>query len=83
VLDRVEQLRPQWVHAMHGGTLGAELLPRFAKALRQQAERIRVPMPLASLLHDLFVAVEARGWSELDWSALGRLAAFEAGFPDS
>jgi hypothetical protein len=39
-------------------------------------------MPLASLLHDRLVAVEARGWSDLDWSALGRLAAFEAGIPE-
>jgi hypothetical protein len=27
-------------------------------------------------------AAEARGWSELDWSALGRLTAFEAGIPE-
>jgi DNA-directed RNA polymerase beta subunit len=40
-------------------------------------------MPVGSLLHDRLVAAEARGWSELDWSALGRLAAFEAGIPES
>jgi 3-hydroxyisobutyrate dehydrogenase-like beta-hydroxyacid dehydrogenase len=57
-------------------------IPLAMKDLRlllAEAERIAVPMPLASLLHDRFVAAEARGWSELDWSALGRLAAFEAG----
>jgi Malic enzyme, NAD binding domain len=46
------------------------------------AEHSTVPMPLASLLQDWLVAVEARGWSELDWSSLGKLAAFEAGLPE-
>jgi 3-hydroxyisobutyrate dehydrogenase-like beta-hydroxyacid dehydrogenase len=49
------------------------------RLLLAEAEHSTVPMPLASLLHDRLVAVEARGWSELDWSALGQLAAFEAG----
>jgi 3-hydroxyisobutyrate dehydrogenase-like beta-hydroxyacid dehydrogenase len=57
-------------------------VPLAVKDLRlllAEAEHSTVPMPLASLLHDRLVAVEARGWSELDWSALGKLAAFEAG----
>jgi 3-hydroxyisobutyrate dehydrogenase-like beta-hydroxyacid dehydrogenase len=61
-------------------------IPLAMKDLRlllAEAERMEVPMPVASLLHDRFVAAEARGWSELDWSALGRLAAFEAGIPDT
>lgn len=60
-------------------------IPLAMKDLRlllAEAERIEVPMPVASLLHDRFVAAEARGWSELDWSALGRLAAFKAGIPE-
>jgi flavorubredoxin len=36
VADRVERMRPEWVHAMHGGTLTGEILPSFAKALREQ-----------------------------------------------
>jgi 3-hydroxyisobutyrate dehydrogenase-like beta-hydroxyacid dehydrogenase len=51
------------------------------RLLLAEAEHSNVPMPVASLLHDRLVAVEARGWSELDWSALGLLAAFEAGIP--
>jgi 3-hydroxyisobutyrate dehydrogenase-like beta-hydroxyacid dehydrogenase len=60
-------------------------IPLAMKDLRlllAEAERIAVPMPFASLLHDRFVAAEARGWADLDWSALGRLAAFEAGIED-
>jgi 3-hydroxyisobutyrate dehydrogenase-like beta-hydroxyacid dehydrogenase len=60
-------------------------IPLAVKDLRlllAEAERIEVPMPVASLLHDRLVAAEAQGWSELDWSALGRLAAFEAGIPE-
>lgn len=59
-------------------------VPLAMKDLRlvlAEAEHLSVPMPVASLLHDRLVAAEARGWSDLDWSALGLLAAFEAGVP--
>jgi 3-hydroxyisobutyrate dehydrogenase-like beta-hydroxyacid dehydrogenase len=44
-----------------------------------EAEREAVPMPSASLVHDRLVGVMARGWADLDWSALGLLAARDAG----
>jgi 3-hydroxyisobutyrate dehydrogenase-like beta-hydroxyacid dehydrogenase len=43
------------------------------------AEALRVPMPLASLLRDRFLALLAQGGGQLDWSAIGRLAARDAG----
>ena len=43
------------------------------------AEGLRVPLPLASLLHDRFLALLAHGGDKLDWSAIGRLAAKDAG----
>jgi 3-hydroxyisobutyrate dehydrogenase-like beta-hydroxyacid dehydrogenase len=46
-----------------------------------EAEHLAVPMPAASLVHDRLVATIARGWGELDWSALGLLAALDAGLP--
>jgi 3-hydroxyisobutyrate dehydrogenase-like beta-hydroxyacid dehydrogenase len=46
------------------------------------AERLRVPMPLGSLLHDRFLRLLAQGGNHLDWSAVGGLAAQDAGdFP--
>jgi 3-hydroxyisobutyrate dehydrogenase-like beta-hydroxyacid dehydrogenase len=42
-------------------------------------ESLRVPMPLASLLHDRFLALLAQGGEALDWSAIGGLAAKDAG----
>jgi flavorubredoxin len=36
VVDRIEQIGPDWVHAMHGGTLTGEVLPRYARALREE-----------------------------------------------
>jgi 3-hydroxyisobutyrate dehydrogenase-like beta-hydroxyacid dehydrogenase len=42
------------------------------------AEGLRVPMPLASLLHDRFVRLLAQGGETLDWSAIGELAAQDA-----
>lgn len=43
------------------------------------AETLRVPMPLASLLHDRLLTLIARGGEKLDWSAVGQLAAEDAG----
>ena len=42
------------------------------------AEDLRVPMPLASLLHDRFLTLLAHGGDNLDWSAIGQLAAKDA-----
>lgn len=42
-------------------------------------EHLRVPLPLASLLHDRFVALLAQGGDKLDWSAIGELASRDAG----
>ncbi len=42
-------------------------------------EALRVPMPLASLLRDRLLTLLARGGEALDWSAIGGLAATDAG----
>jgi 3-hydroxyisobutyrate dehydrogenase-like beta-hydroxyacid dehydrogenase len=44
-----------------------------------EAENLRVPMPLAGLLHDRFLRLFAQGGDKLDWSAIGGLAAQDAG----
>jgi 3-hydroxyisobutyrate dehydrogenase-like beta-hydroxyacid dehydrogenase len=43
------------------------------------AESLRVPMPLGSLLHDRFLRLLAQGGDNLDWAAIGGLAAQDAG----
>jgi 3-hydroxyisobutyrate dehydrogenase-like beta-hydroxyacid dehydrogenase len=43
------------------------------------AEDLRVPLPLASLLRDRFLTLLAHGGEKLDWSAIGQLAAKDAG----
>jgi 3-hydroxyisobutyrate dehydrogenase-like beta-hydroxyacid dehydrogenase len=45
------------------------------------AESLRVPMPLGSLLHDRFLRLLAEGGEQLDWAAIGSLAARDAGDP--
>jgi 3-hydroxyisobutyrate dehydrogenase-like beta-hydroxyacid dehydrogenase len=60
-------------------------VPLAIKDLRlalAEAERAAVPMPAASLVHDRLVAMAARGWNDLDWSALGLLASVDAGLDD-
>ena len=42
------------------------------------ADDLRVPMPLASLLRDRFLTLLAHGGDNLDWSAIGQLAAKDA-----
>jgi 3-hydroxyisobutyrate dehydrogenase-like beta-hydroxyacid dehydrogenase len=77
------------VHKIYGGKIVDErytppgmTAPLAVKDLRlalAEAEREAVPMPAASLVHDRLVAMTARGWQGLDWSALGLLAAVDAG----
>jgi 3-hydroxyisobutyrate dehydrogenase-like beta-hydroxyacid dehydrogenase len=77
------------VHRTYGGKIVDEryspagmAVPLAVKDLRlalAEAEQSAVPMPSASLVHDRLIALTARGWSELDWSALGLLAAADAG----
>lgn len=47
------------------------------------AEDLRVPMPVASLLRDRFLNLLAHGGEALDWSAIGRLPAADAGISKS
>lgn len=42
-------------------------------------DSLRVPLPLGSLLNDRFVRLLAQGGESLDWSAIGKLAAEDAG----
>lgn len=77
------------VHKAYGGKIvdgryspAGMAVPLATKDLRlalAEAEREAVPMPTASLVHDRLVEMAARGWSDLDWSALGLLAAADAG----
>jgi 3-hydroxyisobutyrate dehydrogenase-like beta-hydroxyacid dehydrogenase len=61
--------------------------PGFAAPLGQKdirlalaaAEELRVPLPIASLLRDRFLTLLAQGGEGLDWSAIGALAAKDAG----
>lgn len=43
------------------------------------SEGLRVPMPIASLLRDRFLALLAQGGEAFDWSAIARLTATDAG----
>lgn len=81
------------VHKAYGGKIVEERFgqPNFPAPLAMkdvrlalaEAERLAVPMPAANVVHDHLVAMMARGWADLDWSALGLLAAVEAGLSDT
>ena len=43
------------------------------------AEKLQVPLPIGSLLRDRFLTLLANGGGDLDWSAISRVAARDAG----
>src|SRR5215470_14266558 len=47
------------------------------------AEEVSVPMPMASLVHDRFLAAMANGLAEADWAAISRIVFSSAGLDDA
>jgi len=61
-------------------------LPLGLKDVRlvlQAAEAANVPMPIASVVRDRFITAMARGNQDKDWSVIGRVAAEDAGLPQT
>lgn len=81
------------VHKTYGGKIidarydpPGMTTPLAVKDLRlalAEAEKLAVPMSVTSVVHDRLVAAVARGFAGLDWSALGLLAASDAGLGDT
>jgi 3-hydroxyisobutyrate dehydrogenase-like beta-hydroxyacid dehydrogenase len=77
------------IHKVYGGKIaeqqfavGGFIFPLALKDRRlalSEAEAAGVPMPSVSVVRDRLIAGIARGYSDRDWSALGLLAAEEAG----
>jgi 3-hydroxyisobutyrate dehydrogenase-like beta-hydroxyacid dehydrogenase len=57
----------------------APLGQKDIRLLLASADHLGVPMPVASLLRDRFLSLMAHGGERLDWSAIGGLAARDAG----
>jgi 3-hydroxyisobutyrate dehydrogenase-like beta-hydroxyacid dehydrogenase len=49
------------------------------RLVQEAAESAAVPMPLAGVLRDSFLAALARNEGDLDWAAVARIAAVQAG----
>ncbi len=76
------------VHRIYGNRIAAQdyaagfALPLALKDVRLalgEAESAAVPMPSVSVVRDRMLTAIARGYAELDWTALGLIAAEEAG----
>jgi 3-hydroxyisobutyrate dehydrogenase-like beta-hydroxyacid dehydrogenase len=76
------------VHKIYGDKIVAQryapgfAMPLALKDLRlvlAEAESAAVPMPSVSVVRDRLIAGVARGYADLDWSALGLVAADESG----
>jgi 3-hydroxyisobutyrate dehydrogenase-like beta-hydroxyacid dehydrogenase len=76
------------VHRIYGDKIVAEryapgfILPLALKDVRlalAEAESAGAPMPSVSVVRDRLITGIARGYADLDWTALGLIAAEEAG----
>ena len=77
------------VYKTYGGLIAREAFEPagFAAPLGEKdfglalaaSEELRVPMPFAGILRDRFLTLPANGGEQLDWSAIGGLAASDAG----
>jgi 3-hydroxyisobutyrate dehydrogenase-like beta-hydroxyacid dehydrogenase len=77
------------IYKTYGGILASEKfepvgfkLPlgfKDNRLLLGAAEEVSVPMPMASLMHDRFVAALAQGLEDADWSAIARVTFKNAG----
>lgn len=82
---------PAPVYRTYGGMIANDVYEPAGFALRlglkdvrlaqAAADRAMVPMPVAGVLHDRYMAAIARGYGEFDWAGLGRLCAEDAGLP--
>jgi 3-hydroxyisobutyrate dehydrogenase-like beta-hydroxyacid dehydrogenase len=80
-------------HRIYGAKIAAQryslagfVLPLALKDVRlalAEAEQAAVPMPSVSVVRDRLIAGIARGYADLDWTALGLIAAEEAGLQAS
>ena len=78
-------------HAIYGDKIARQIytpgfvLPLVLKDVRlalAEAEKAGAPLPSVSVVRDRLITAIARGYGELDWTALGLIAAEEAGlFP--
>ena len=77
-------------HKIYGAKIVAERyaagfrLPLALKDVRlaiAEADSIGVPMPSVDVVRDRMLTGIDRGYADLDWSALGLIAAEEAGLP--
>jgi 3-hydroxyisobutyrate dehydrogenase-like beta-hydroxyacid dehydrogenase len=75
-------------HKIYGGKIARQtyapgfVLPLVLKDVRlalAEAEKVGVPMPSVGVVRDRLITGIARGYGELDWTALGLIAAEEAG----
>src|SRR5438552_2703051 len=57
--------------------------PVFGRPEAAEAKNLWIeaaaPMPLASLIRDRYLSGVARGWGDIDWAGLARIAAADAG----
>jgi len=77
------------VYESYGGRIAAERyepagfkLKHGLKDIRlalQTGDEVAAPLPLASLMRDHYLSAVARGWEEIDWAALAKVSAVNAG----
>src|SRR5271157_1810599 len=88
-LDVMNELFASPVYKGYGAAMANETFEPAGFAMKlglkdmrlvlQVAQEVQAPMPLASLLHDHFLAGVAQGNGDIDWSGIAKVAAKDAG----
>lgn len=66
-------------HELEPAGFAAPLGYKDIRLTLEAAQQLLVPLPFAGVLRDRFLALLAQGGERLDWSAIGKLAAADAG----
>ena len=74
---RAVRYNPEHFYSVIENAICPKTMPWFPSLAA--AEDLRVPLPLANILRDRFLTLLAHGGERLDWSAIGQLAAKDAG----
>lgn len=69
-------------HGQYSPGMTVRLAAKDLRLALAEAEHACVPMPLAAIVRDRLIATEVLEGTDLDWSALGKLAATEAGLKE-
>ena len=73
----------KFLEILNGSLFQSPIYENYGKIIIAQvlaaADEVAVPMPVASVIRDHYLSAVARGWGDMDWAALAKVVAEDAG----